>query len=144
MSFTRFILNISRSVAEMTEREQGAREAIVECLGGVLPEGRWCEEFDHYSDWLRTKNRKYAIADKILSLKDSEGKPLIAVLSKDQEVPKNPYEDRARPPMIIYSPERHAQAEEDMKISIARYTYERAQQDMLKAGFRRIEEKNEN
>ncbi len=61
------------------------------------------------------------IEDQIISLKDSNGKPMIAILSDDQSLPKtNPPEDRMRSRLTIPS----------ATIIV--------QRDMLAANFRRV------
>lgn len=118
------------------------REAIAKRI--YLWMVRYTRDENNYNEtkWaaIPEKDRKYwrkYYADQILHLLQSER---MVRLADDQNLLKNKYADRPNPPVILFDAEHHEQAQLDRDRVIARYAYEEAQQDMLKAGFRKVEE----
>ena len=94
----------------MTEREQEAQEAMY----GILQ--------DYRSKIYNT----FETADAILNLRDSKGNRLLGVIAEDQTPPENPWEDHVHLGIGKYD-------------GLYRERYFEAQQDMLAAGFVKIE-----
>jgi len=91
----------------------------------------------------------FDIADTILNLKWEDGSQMIGVLSRDQKVPSNPYsEARFIPPVSqfdkgIWKLKSGAQPFPnsyylDLRPQNMEYSYNEAQQDMLKMGFKKV------